>query len=347
MREFGYAKCVKECDTFVCTQMAVRVRSESYETDVHDARTLQIAHGVAECGAHTLHLMVLAFGEYNAKCVCVQSFHDTRLGRVVADIDTVRHELGDVGAQALVHPHAVFFFVVPVRREKWFDDPSVVRKENESVTVLVEPPHRKHVDVRVSLLQVVQYFLLTLLRSMRHRTARFVVGEVDESLARCMEEHAHVVAFSHLVSKHRGYTIEEYLTGRDEFVGLFSSRIAMLCQVAVDAYGGGALWCSIPCARSAATRRCLCPMVRTGGPYRVFMCFRYWVTHLPIIKQITKKAIPWSTPVHRLENAASSTLFCRKTTRGVYLGSFVSRKRRVISSQAPEVRIPHICTRVV
>ncbi len=244
--------------------MAVRVRSQSHEADIHDACTLQIAHGIAECGAHAFHLMVLAFGEYDAKCVRIQSFHGTRFGRVVTDIDSVRHAFADIGTQALVHPYAVFFFVVSIGGEERFDDPSVVRKENESVAVFVEPSNRKHVYVRVSLLQVVQYLLFTLLRTMRHRTARFVVSEVDKSLARRMKEYAHVVAFGHLVSKYRGYTIEKHLAGFDELIRFFSSGVPLLREVAVDANRGGVSCRAVLYARSFGARRKSLPKLHIG-----------------------------------------------------------------------------------
>ncbi len=239
MRSFGYAERAEQGDAFLGAKVPVGVRPQSHETDVHDAGALQISNGVSERVAHALHLMVLSFRKDDAQRVRIDPFDRTLPGDISADVDPARHGVCDVGTEALAYPHAVLLFMVSLGRKERLDDAAIVRKEYESVAVLVESSDRKDVRVRVAFLEVVQDLFLSFLRAVGHRSARLVVGEVHETLRWSVKEHLHGVAWLHLVPEYRADAVQQYLAGCDKFIRLFSGRIAVLREVPVDAYRGG------------------------------------------------------------------------------------------------------------
>src|SRR6185437_10895375 len=118
--------------------------AQSVDSNVHDPRSVQLGHSIAKSLTHAPDLPIASLRQNDAKLVTPHAHRPTGLRPASKNNHTPRQMIQKGLAERTIDLHEVLSFVSEFGTEDLVDDVAVVRQQNETGRILVQPPDWKN-----------------------------------------------------------------------------------------------------------------------------------------------------------------------------------------------------------
>ncbi len=119
-------------------------RFQPFDGYVHDPRAMERDHSIAERLAHAPNLPVSPLGKHDSKPIAPHPSRPTRLRLAAENDHAPRHSIQEGSVKGAIHLHEIFPFVAEFGAEDVVDDVAVVRQQNQTGRIFVQPSDRKY-----------------------------------------------------------------------------------------------------------------------------------------------------------------------------------------------------------
>lgn len=119
-------------------------RFQPFDGHVHDPRTVELDHAIAERVAHAPDLPIPPLGENNPKPIASHPSHLTRLRLAAENNHASSHLIQECLTKGAIYLHEIFSFVTEFGAEDSVDDVAVVRQQNETGGIFIQPSDREN-----------------------------------------------------------------------------------------------------------------------------------------------------------------------------------------------------------